>query len=130
MIIGTLFIKALWTLHPDVLLGIQNIQTHQMFPFAKHVWITKPTYISMICDKSISLIIVWTWLALMPEYKKPLSALFIIHSLQFVEFFFTYNETLIWMNIGRHKLDIDLSLLKLIVPVGILIFQEPWKDKS
>lgn len=128
--ISTLFIKLIWLLHPDMMLQVKSIPTYQMFPFAKDIWITKPTYISFMCEKLVWLVIILIWGELLPEYKMVFGALFIIQALQFVEFFLNYNyEPWFWFYIGNHKIDIDLTLAKLTIPSLILLYQQIWKGK-
>lgn len=75
------------------------------------------------------LIIIWTWKELMPEYQSALGALFLIQGLIFIEYFFNYNETQFWATIGNHRVPLDLSMAKLIVPTCILIYHQIWRGK-
>lgn len=127
--LSTLYIEALWTLHPDALLNYGTLPEYSLFPLNKDVTISWPTYISMFCKKSTALIIVRIWWLLLPKYRLCISALFVILALQFFQFFIDYNKAYIWVFIGNHKLDVDLTLAKLTIPIGILIYQQTWKEK-
>lgn len=128
MLVLTPLIQALWTLHPDAWLPANQIPVYKMFKFAKDIEISMPTYFFFILRHSVTLIYIYSWGELLPKYKKIFSFWFIIQSVQFVEYFFDYNESQIFMNIGQYRLPIDLTLVKMFgLPAYLLVLK--WKDR-
>jgi hypothetical protein len=125
-VLVTLWIKALWTLHPDALLPNADIPTYKMFPFSD-ILITKPSYFYFICLHAITMIYVFVWGEVFKSYRNLFKIWFIIQAVQFVEYFFNYNEAQLWTFIGPYKLDIDLVFLKMVgLPVVFLLYNVIW----
>jgi hypothetical protein len=129
LLLSTLFIKALWTLHPDALLPPNEIPVYKMFKYSD-ILISKPTYFYFICAHTIMLIYIFVWGELLPRYRKLFVIWFVIQALQFVEYFFNYNEAQLWYFIGRYKLDVDLTLAKMtVLPATFLLYDYIWRRK-
>lgn len=127
-ILSTLWIKALWTLHPDALLPADQIPVYKMFSYSDTP-ISKPTYIFFICSHTITLIYIYVWGQVFVNYKNLFLIWFVIQVVQFGEFFLNYNEAQIWYYIGPYKLDIDLTLLKIVgLPVTFLLYKVIWRN--
>jgi hypothetical protein len=128
-ILSTLWIKALWTLHPDALLPGVDIPVYKMFKYSETL-ISKPTYIFFICSHTITLIYIYVWGQVFVNYKNLFLIWFVIQIVQFGEFFLNYNEAQIWYFIGPYKLDIDLTLLKIVgLPITFLLYKLIWRDR-
>lgn len=120
-------IQALWTLHPDNFLDYDKIPTYKMFPFSE-VEISKPTYFYFMLRHVVMMIYAYAFGELVPKYRKIFMFWFIVQSVQFVEYFFNYNEAKLWVMIFDHRLDLDLQFLKMLgMPIFYLILQ--WKDR-
>lgn len=129
-ILSTLWIKALWTLHPDALLPAAEIPVYKMFPYSD-TQISKPTYIFFICSNTITLIYIYVWGQVFVKYKNLFLVWFVIQMVQFGEFFLNYNEAQIWYYIGPYKLDIDLTLLKIVgLPITFLLYKLIWRSNQ
>lgn len=129
LILSTLIIQALWTLHPDALLASNDIPVYKMFPFSETL-ISKPTYIYFICRHAVYLIYIRVWWSVFQNYKHLFGAWFWIQAVQFGEFFLNYNEAQLWFFIGSYKLDVDFTLLKMAgLPIMFLVYDYIWVRK-
>lgn len=81
----------------------------------------------MICNNANKLIWLYVVIELLPGFRWSLNTWFVIQALQFVEFFFTYNETQIFVQFLGHNVEIGLHLAKLIIPWLVFIFEATWK---
>lgn len=129
-ILSTLWIKALWTLHPDALLPAEQIPVYKMFPYSDTP-ISKPTYIFFICSHTITLIYIYVWGQMFGRYKNLFLIWFVIQTVQFGEYFLNYNEAQLWYYIGPYKLDIDFTLLKIVgLPITFLLYKVIWRSRQ
>lgn len=118
LIITTLFIKELWKLVP------YSEQTFKMFPYSDTL-ITKQTYFWFWCFYGIQIIIVSSWWYKFEDYRTIFTAWFIFQVLEFIEFYFTYNEALIWFYVGEHtegrKIGLNVIKFKYVTVAGLTI---------
>ena len=126
LVLFTLPISYLWKLHPHSVLPDDQVPWLNLFAYSD-TQITWPTYISMICNNANKLIWIYVVLELLPRFKWSLNTWFVIQALQFVEFFFTYNETQFFMYFGNDRVEIGLHTAKLIIPWLVFIFEAIWK---
>lgn len=122
----TLPVSLLWKLHPHAYLPFDQVPWFELFPYSE-TKITWPTYVSMICNNAIKLMWIYVIWELLPGFRWSLNTWFVIQALQFVEFFFTYNETQIFVKFMGHNVEIGLHLAKLIIPWLVFIFEATWK---
>ncbi len=121
LIVSTLFIDKLWKLFPD-----SNI-VYQMFPYSI-VEITIQTYYWMICLNIITLIYIHTWYYKFEEFRLIFGVWFLFQTLQFFEFFFTYNEALAWLEIGKHKIALNIMNFKYFTVASLTLHKLIWKN--
>lgn len=128
LVMFTLPISYFWKLHPHAALPDDQVPWLHLFPYSETV-ITWPTYISMVCANINKLIWVYAACEMFPKFKWSLNTWFVIQALQFVEFFFTYNETQFFTYLFGHKVELGLHLAKLILPWMVFIWEMTWKDR-
>lgn len=122
----TLPVSLLWKLHPHAYLPFDQVPWFELFPLSE-TKITWPTYVSMICNNAVKLMWIYVIWELLPGFRWSINTWFVIQALQFVEFFFTYNETQIFVQFLWHDVEIGLHLAKLIIPWLVFIFEATWK---
>lgn len=131
LILSTLIIRFLWTLHPDSFIyeDPNEIPEHKLFPFSNQL-ISWPSYISYACLHVVQLIFINVWMNVFNRYKNIFHVWFAIQAIQFGEYFLTYNTPQMSVNIGRYPLPIDLTLTKMVLlPSMFLLYDVIWKQK-
>lgn len=128
--LSALYVKLIWILHPHADLPYTEVPTFQLFPLAKDIMISKPTYIAFACNHVVWLIFISVCWFTLEKYRVTFAVLFLIQFLQFIEYFFTYNRPFNWqiISIFGHEIEIGLTLVKLIVPACICMYQVIWKN--
>ncbi len=112
-------------------MAFDKIPVYSMFPLRPDIMISKPTYIATACGHIAWLIFSSVCYFTLSDYKKIFGVLFIIQFFQFIEYFFTYNEPFDWqvIDLFGHEVELSLTLVKLVVPTCMYIFQEAWRDR-
>lgn len=107
LIISTLFIKELWKFYP------YSETVYKMFPYSEQM-ITKQTYFWFFSFYAIQLIVVASWYYKFEDYRFIFGAWFIFQILEFIEYYFTYNEAHLWFYIGQpiEENKIGLNVIK------------------
>lgn len=131
LILSTLIIRYLWTLHPDNYIydDPNLIPVHKLFPFSDQL-ISWPGYLYFPCLHAAMLIYIWVWTSVFDRYKNIFHVWFTIRAIQFFEYFLNYNEAQMYLYLGRYKLGIDLTLAQMvIVPIMFLLYDVIWRKK-
>jgi hypothetical protein len=129
--LSAVWVKLIWMLHPHADIPFDQIPTYQMFPLRPDILISKPTYIATACGHIVWLIFATVCYFKFEQFKKAFAALFIIQLIQFFEYFANYNEPFAWqiVNLFGHETEIGFTLIKLVVPMGIFIYQLAWEER-
>lgn len=129
--LSAVWIKLIWLLHPHADMDFNETPVYSMFPIRPEIMISKPTYIATACGHITWLIFSTVCYFTLDNYRKIFGVLFIIQFLQFVEYFFTYNEPFDWQKVQLfgHKVELTFTLAKLVIPSCIYVFQEIWRDR-
>jgi hypothetical protein len=122
-----LWIKSLWTLHPDAQLSFDKVPVHHLFPYAEDVLISYPTYFFYFCDKTSWLMVTAIWYRVFENYRPVFTILFVIQSFQFIEYAINYNKAWFTVEAFGHDLEVDFTLLKLTIPFFVFIHYTTWK---
>lgn len=131
LILSTLIIRYLWTLHPDnyIYEDPNLIPEYKLFPFSDQK-ISWPSYLYFACINAVQLIYIMVWMNVFSRYKNIFHVWFVIQAIQFGEYFLTYSEPQMSVNIGRYPLPIDLTLAKMVLlPSMFLLYDVIWRNK-
>lgn len=129
LVVSTLWVTVLWTLHPDALLDYKDIKSYRLFLYSD-VEITWPTYIFFLCRHCVQLITIHVWWSIFEKYKPLFTVWFVIQAIQFVEYFMNYNTTVFFpVYFWGHRLDVDFTFMKIILVTGMYVSRGLWMRK-
>ena len=132
LILSTLIIRYLWTLHPDnyIYEDPNLIPVYKMFPFSDQK-ISWPSYLYFPCLNIVQLIYIRVWMKVFDRYRNIFHVWFVIQAMQFGEYFLNYNEAQMSIHFGRYPLAIDLTLAKMVIlPILFLLYDVIWRRRD
>ena len=131
LILSTLIIRYLWQLHPDSFIysDPNDIPVYKLFWYSVQE-ISWPSYIGGACLHVVMLIFIRVWMNVFDRYRNIFHVWFAIQAIQFGEYFLTYNEAQMHVNIWKFPLPIDLTLAKMVLLPGMfLLYDVIWKKE-